>query len=82
MMKKWFANAFNPLSLLKAILLKKYNPVTYDGTVHGFAANMQLVEHYQKSFNAFHLGMLHEYQIVVEGEHAKKLLKVYSYEWN
>lgn len=25
---------------------------------------------------------LHEYQIVVEGDAARKLLEVYSYEWN
>ena len=67
---------------LFAIAVDKSIQWGYDGTAHGFAANMQLVEHYQKSFNAFHLGMLHEYQIVVEGEQAKKLLEVYSYEWN
>lgn len=54
----------------------------YDGVVHGFAANMDLVKHYVKTFNAEHLGMLHPYQIVVGSEDAKKILEVYKYEWN
>lgn len=67
---------------LFAIAVDKSLQWGYDGTVHGFAANMQLVEHYKKAFNAYHLGMLHEFQIVVEGENAMKPLEVYSYEWN
>ncbi|MBO6109071.1 MAG: hypothetical protein J6P16_06690 [Eubacterium sp.] len=54
----------------------------FDGTVHGFAANKELVKHYQEKFNAFHLGMLHEYQIVVEAPNARKILEVYDYEWS
>lgn len=54
----------------------------YEGVVHGFAANMNLVEHYVKTFNAEHLGMLHPYQIVIGAEDAKKILEVYKYEWN
>ncbi len=67
---------------LFAIAVDKSLQWGYDGTVHGFAANMELVAHYQKTFHAFHLGMLHEYQIVIEGENARKLLEVYGYEWN
>ena len=53
----------------------------YDGVVFGFAANQELVEHYVNVFGAFHLGILHEFQIVLDSEAAKKLLEVYSYEW-
>lgn len=49
--------------------------------MYGFAANLELVKHYVEVFGAYHLGILHEYQIVIEGEASKKLLEVYRYEW-
>ena len=67
---------------LFAIAVDKSLQWGYEGTVFGFAANKEIVDHYVNVFGAYHLGMLHEYQIVVEGEAAKKLLEVYSYEWN
>ena len=67
---------------LFAIAVDKSLQWGFDGTVHGFAANSELVKHYQQKFNAFHLGMLHEYQIVVEAPDARKLLEVYDYEWS
>ena len=67
---------------LFAIAIDKSFEWGYDGVVHGFAANMELVKHYMESFNAEHLGMLHPYQIVIGTDDAKKILEVYSYEWN
>ena len=67
---------------LFAIAIDKSIEWGYDGVVHGFAANMDLVKHYVETFNAEHLGMLHPYQIVVGAEDAKKILEVYRYEWN
>ena len=67
---------------LFAIAVDKSIQWGYEGAVYGFAANQALVEHYVKAFDAYHLSILHEYQIVVEGEAAKKLLEVYSYEWS
>lgn len=67
---------------LFAIAVDKSVQWGYEGTVFGFAANLELVKHYIEAFGAYHLGMLHEYQIVIEGEASKKLLEVYSYEWN
>lgn len=54
----------------------------YDGVMHGFAASSELVEHYIKTFGAIHLGYLHTYQIMIEEAAAKRLLEVYTYEWN
>ena len=54
----------------------------YEGAMHGFAANQELLEHYLKMFNAEFLGMLHQYQFFIDEENAKKLLEVYNYEWN
>ncbi|MBO4677805.1 MAG: hypothetical protein J5633_09700 [Oscillospiraceae bacterium] len=67
---------------LFAIAVDKSVQWGYGGTVFGFAANAELVKHYVEAFGAYHLGILHEYQIVIEGEASKKLLEVYSYEWN
>ena len=67
---------------LFAIAVDKSIQWGYEGAVFGFAANKELVEHYVKAFGAFHLGILHEYQIVIEGEAARNLLEVYRYEWN
>jgi hypothetical protein len=41
-----------------------------------------LVKHYEEAFGAVHIGILHEYQIAIDGEASRKLLEVYSYEWN
>lgn len=67
---------------LFAIAVDKSLQWGYEGVVHGFAANMKLVEHYKSKFGAFHLGRLHQYQVVIFQEEAKKLLEVYTYEWN
>lgn len=50
--------------------------------MHGFAANEKLMEHYCNVFNAEPLRMLHQYQIFIDEDNAKKLLEVYHYEWN
>lgn len=54
----------------------------YEGAMHGYAANEDLLQHYIKQFNAEYLGMLHQYQFFIDEDNAKKLLEVYNYEWN
>ena len=54
----------------------------YEGAVHGFAANKELLRHYVDVFHAVYLGMLHQYQFFIDEEQAKSLLEVYHYEWN
>ena len=54
----------------------------YEGAVHGFAANEELLNHYIKVFKAEYLGMLHQYQFFIDETMAKELLEVYHYEWN
>ncbi len=54
----------------------------YEGAMHGFALNKELLEHYMEKFNAEFLGMLHDYQFFINEINAKKLLEVYNYEWN
>ena len=67
---------------LFAIAVDKSLQWGYDGTVHGFAANMELVKHYVEVFHAIHLGRMHVYQIAIPAPYAKHLLEVYTYEWN
>ncbi len=54
----------------------------YEGAIHGFAANEELLRHYMDVFHAEYLGMLHQYQFFIDEEQAKNLLEVYRYEWN
>ena len=67
---------------LFAIAIDKSIEWGFDGVVYGYAANKELCDHYIQVFNAEHLGILHPYQIVVNSTDAKKILEVYSYEWN
>ncbi|MBR5970081.1 MAG: hypothetical protein IK016_07015 [Lachnospiraceae bacterium] len=54
----------------------------YEGAMHGYAANAELLEHYINVFHAEYLGMRHQYQFLIDEIHAHKLLEVYEYEWN
>lgn len=67
---------------LFAIAAEKSMEWGYGGAIHGFAANRELEEHYIKVFGAEHLGMLHDYQIFIDEEAAKRIREVYNYEWN
>ena len=67
---------------LFAIAVDKSIQWGYNGVLHGFARNRELVNHYVQTFGAVYLGRLHEYQIAVFEQEARKLLEVYTYEWN
>ena len=53
----------------------------YDGYLYGFAANAKLLEHYMGSLGAEHIGVLHPYQIAIDGARARKIIEEYDYEW-
>lgn len=53
----------------------------YGGYLYGFAANKDLLAHYQAAFNAEHLGIFHPYHFMVDGENARKIKGAYDYEW-
>ena len=53
----------------------------YGGYLYGFAANKDLLAHYQAAFNAEHLGIFHPYHFMVDGENARKIKEAYDYEW-
>ncbi len=54
----------------------------YGGTMHGFAANRKLLSHYIEKFQAEYIGIVHQYQFMIDEYHAGQLLEVYHYEWN
>ena len=54
----------------------------YKGVVHGFALNKELLNHYIEVLGASYLGAQHPYQFILEGDASRKLLEVYTYEWN
>lgn len=66
---------------LFAIAAQRSDELGYDGFITGFAANMELVVHYKKAFDAEHIGMLHPYQIIIGEEAAHHIREVYDYEW-
>ena len=67
---------------LFAIAVDKSIEWGYEGAIHGFAANEDLLKHYMNVFHAEYLGMLHQYQFFIDEEQAKRLLEVYHDEWN
>lgn len=67
---------------LFAIAIDKSMQWGYGGTAHGFAASEKLLKHYMEVFHADYLGMLHQYQFLIDEDNAKKIWEVYHYEWN
>ena len=70
-----------PCGYLFAIAAQKSMDYGFGGAITGFAANMDLVEHYCRAFHAEHIGMLHEYQIFIDEKSAQELVEMYDYEW-
>lgn len=54
----------------------------FGGALYGFAANQKLLSHYMEKFNAEYLGIVHQYQFMINEYYAQQLLEVYHYEWN
>ena len=54
----------------------------YEGFLHGFALNKELLNHYIEVLGASYLGVQHPYQFMINNVAAQKLLEVYTYEWN
>ncbi len=65
-----------------AIAAEKSIQWGFEGAIHGFAVNAELLKHYIEKFHAEYLGMLHQYQFFIDESAARLLLEVYHYEWN
>ena len=66
---------------LFAIAAKKSIDNGFDGSMHGFAANKELLDHYTKVFGGEVIGILHPYQFAIDEDNAAKIMEVYDYEW-
>lgn len=66
---------------LFAIAADKSVEYGYEGFIHGFAANEDLLKHYIKSFNGSYIGMRHPYQFMIDNVNSQKIREVYDYEW-
>lgn len=66
---------------LFAIAAQKSVDYGFDGAITGFAANIDLVNHYKEMFHAVHLGLLHPYHIYINGNDSKKIREEYIYDW-
>lgn len=67
---------------LFAIAVDKSQQWGFEGVVYGFALNNELLKHYINVLGCSYLGALHPYQFMLGIPAAKKLLEVYTYEWN
>lgn len=66
---------------LFAIAAQRSEEMGFGGAMTGFAANLELVEHYIDCFNAEHIAALHPYQILIGELDAYKIREEYDYEW-
>ena len=67
---------------LFAIAADRSFALGYDGFIYGFALSKKILNHYIETLGATYLGVLHPYQFAVKTEASRKLLEVYTYEWN
>lgn len=65
---------------LFAIAIKKSIERGYGGFVFMDAKNIELVEHYQKTLGAVHIGGVHPYRMFIDESNAQKILNYYTLE--
>lgn len=66
---------------LFAIAAKKSVDYGFNGYITGFAANEDLLKHYEEKLNAEVIAMLHPYQFAIDEVNARKIMEVYDYVW-
>ncbi len=66
---------------LFAIAAQKSVEYGFDGFMYGFAADKALLAHYEKTFGAEYIGVLHPFQFAIDTENAHKIMEAYDYEW-
>ena len=47
----------------------------------GFCRNKEIMDHFVRAYDADPIRVIHEYQIGIYGEAARKIREVYDYEW-
>ncbi len=67
---------------LLAIAIDKSEEFGYDGDVTGFCRSEKILQHFVNEHGAIPLRMLHQYQIGIFDDAAKRIQEVYKYEWS
>ena len=50
------------------------------GCIFGYAANKEVLKHYIEKFGAIHLPIAHEFQFLIDGNAAQKIIETYNFE--
>ena len=50
------------------------------GCIFGYAANKEVLKHYIEKFGAIHLPIAHEFQFLIDGNTAQKIIETYNFE--
>lgn len=66
---------------LLAIAIDKSEQFGFGGDVTGFCRTEEILQHFVREHGAIPLRMLHEYQIGIFDDAAKRIREVYDYEW-
>ena len=66
---------------LFAIAAEKSLDYGHGGFIHAFALNEELLKHYCETLGAIYIGAQHQYQFIIDEEHALRLMEVYDYDW-
>lgn len=66
---------------LLAIAIERSEQLGFHGDVMGFCRNKEIMDHFVRVYDADPIRVIHEYQIGIYGEAARKIREVYDYEW-
>lgn len=67
---------------LLAIAIDRSEQVGYRGDVTGFCRTERIMNHFVDQYGADPICLLHQYQIGIYDETARKIREVYDYEWS
>ena len=67
---------------LFAIAVDRSIAYGYGGLTYGYAVSEEVLKHYIDALGVTFIGIFHDYHFIIEEECIKKLLEVYSYDWN
>lgn len=66
---------------LLAIAIDRSEQLGFSGDVTGFCRTEEILQHFVREHGAIPLRMLHEYQIGIFDDAARRIREVYDYEW-
>lgn len=67
---------------LFAVAIMKSVEYGSGGAIFGFARDLEKLHHYEKWFQAEHIGILHDFHFLIADKAAVKVVEDYNYEWS